>query len=273
MSSSTQNNQVATWILGGIIILALVLMVSGGLMMLSDSDQTAAGAFDDSVEPVTYLQVSPTPMSVSGAMMLNTPTAVDWSAFMPTPENIIGYTAVEKFGTVAMGSEHPQVTIIEYGAYGCTSCRKVHQDGVLANLMARYGDDVRYVFVAWPVQHNNDPLATEAVLCAMDQGKLTFWAYHNALLDLSQIEFNTYDNIGRFADLAEQVSTQVEMNVETFELCLLEGNYREFVYNLTNMGWRIGLRGTPTFFVNGKMTSSMYVPAMVDDLLSDEDDN
>ncbi len=270
MSSSSQNNQVATWTLGGIIIVALILMLAGGIMILSDSDQPAVRAFDDSGGAVTYLQVSPTPMPVSGAIMLNTPTVVDWSAFMPTPENIMAYNAVEKFGTVAMGSDHPQVTIIEYGAYGCTSCRKVHQDRVLAQLMARYDGQIRYVFVAWPVQHTNDPIATEAVLCAMDQGKLVFWAYHNALLDLSQSEFNEFDNTSRFAQLAQQVSTQVEMDVDTFEMCLLEGHYREFVYNLTNMGWRIGLRGTPTFFVNGKMTSSMYVPTMVDELLSGE---
>ena len=264
MSSSTQNNPVTLWVLGGIIIIALLLMISGGAMIMADSDETEARSLNDSSsEAQTYLQISPTPMPVSGAMMLNTLTPVDWSAFMPKPENITAYTAVELFGSVAMGSDTPLVTIIEYGAYGCTSCRKVHKDNTLQDLMANHGDRIRYVFVVWPVTHTNDPLATEAVLCAMDQGQTVFWAYHDALLNLSQAEFNAYDNASRFASLAEHISLQVEMNVEELEMCLLEGNHREFVYGLTDMGFRIGLRGTPTFFINGRMTSSMYVTTMV----------
>lgn len=271
MSSSTQNNAVSMWVLGGIITLALLLMALGGALILVDFDKSEATNFNNaSAGGETYLQTSPTPIPVSGAIMLDTPTPIDWSAFMPTPENINAYQAVEIFGSVAMGSNKPTVTIIEYGAYGCTSCRKVYQDHILQDLMAKYGDQMRYVFVAWPVQHTNDSLATEAVLCAMDQSKEVFWAYHNALLSLSQAEFNAYTDASQFASLAEHVSLDIEMDVEEFEVCLIEGNHREFVYNLTDMGFRIGLRGTPTFFVNGRMTSSMYLTTMVDELLADD---
>lgn len=272
MSSSTQNNAVTIWVLGGIIIVALLLMASGGALIMADSDETDDANFEETSSVIvaqSYPKSTYTPVSEAGPIMLEPSTPVDWTEYMPTPSNVNAYTAVELFGSMAMGSDAPVVTILEYGAYGCVSCRKVHNDRTIQDLLENYGTQIRYVFVVWPVQHTNDPLATEASLCAMDQGEEVYWAYHNALLDLSQAEFNAYNNSSRFASLAEhvQMKIDIEMDIETFEMCLLEGDYREFVYDLVDMGWRINLRGTPTFFINGQMTSSMYVTHIVDEIL------
>jgi len=150
----------------------------------------------------------------------------------------------------ALGSPDAVVTIMEYGTYGCQICRQVHRNGMIEKLLAEFPDDIRFVYVSWPIYHPNDELATEAVFCAQDQGKEEFWLYHNALFDLSLSDYNNLDQPSGHMALAERIN----IDADALAACLTAGKFREAVYELATQGYELALPGTPTFFVNGRLT-------------------
>lgn len=166
----------------------------------------------------------------------------------------------------ALGATNASVTIIEYGTYGCQICRQVHQQGLIERLLADFPNDVAYIYVSWPIYHPNDELATEAVFCAQDQGKDSFWIYHDALFDLSVADYNGYDQASDYVALAEQV----DVDGAALGVCLESGKFREAVYELAEYGYELGLPGTPAFFVNGKLTRSYNLETAVRGILVTE---
>jgi protein-disulfide isomerase len=72
------------------------------------------------------------------------------------------------------------VTLVEYGDFECPYCGQAEQ--VIRELLASFGDDVRYVWRHLPLNdvHPSAQLAAEASEAAAAQGK--FWEMHDLLL-------------------------------------------------------------------------------------------
>jgi len=166
----------------------------------------------------------------------------------------------------ALGSPDAGVTIIEYGTYGCQICRQVHQNGMVEKLLVDYPDDIRFIYVNWPIYHPNDELATEAVFCAQDQGNDKFWLYHNALFELSLSDYNDLDQPSDHVSLAEQS----DIDADALAICLAGGKFREYVYELAIRGYELALPGTPTFIVNGTPTRAFGLEAAVLALINEQ---
>ena len=76
------------------------------------------------------------------------------------------------------------------------------------------------------------------------QGK--FWAYHDAL-------FANAPKAG-----PEQLKTyaqEVGLDVAAFEQCVNSGTYQAAVQSDVEEGARVGVTGTPAFFINGRLVS------------------
>lgn len=89
-------------------------------------------------------------------------------------------------------------------------------------------------------------LAAEAASCANEQGK--FWPYHDKLFSEQAGENRgvfSKDNLRRFA-------SDLGLNAATFNACLDSGRYATAIKDETAAGQRLGVRATPTFFVNGR---------------------
>jgi protein-disulfide isomerase len=260
---TSRQHDISNLIFGFLIVLALSLMSMGGLALFGNTQSSQAiplGGRDPKLPMDTLAQQSIGPNS--GKISYETP--IPWSEFVPKINGELSARALERFGKVAIGPSNATITLIEYGAYGCTSCRKVHEKEIVEKLLATYPDDIRYVFVAWPVLHANDKLAAEAVLCALDQGSQVFWDYHNALLTMTNDQFNRYDNYSRYTTLAEHIEN---IDVGTFDTCVIDGTHREFVFDLTDAGFEMNLRGTPTFFVNGEVVAVYDLESKVMEIL------
>jgi len=161
-----------------------------------------------------------------------------------------------------LGQAEAPVEIIEYGAYGCHSCRQVHQSGVLRQALEQYEGEVRFVFRNYPViSPNNDPLAAEAAQCALDQGDEAFWAYHEALFDLSDAAYAQHDTNAEFVKMAEVAG----IDAKALEVCLEEHTHDATVSHWRNLADDLNLLGTPTFFVNGRRLND---PSQLDEFIS-----
>ena len=86
--------------------------------------------------------------------------------------------------------------------------------------------------------------AHEAARCANEQAK--FWAYHDKL----------YENAPRAApEHLRAYARDVGLNLPAFEQCLASGKYRAAVQKDVEEGQRLGVTGTPSFFINGRQVT------------------
>jgi len=142
----------------------------------------------------------------------------------------------------SIGPSTARVTIVEYGDFGCPTCRAWIRAGVQKELLATYGDKIRFVWKDFPIITAESPKAAEAGQCAFDQGK--FWQYHDLLYEkapaLSISDLKNY-------------AAQLGLNTAAFDHCLDSGQDAEKVQkNLDEARKQYAFPGTPSFLVAGK---------------------
>jgi protein-disulfide isomerase len=144
-------------------------------------------------------------------------------------------------GAPFRGSATALVTIVEFSDFHCPFCRQVGP--VVAQVLSRYGDKVKLVHRDFPLDslHPQARQAAEAARCAGDQGK--FWQYHDRLLVRA--------SNGSTAELRATASA-VGLDMVAFDRCASSRTYREAVQHDVDEGTRLGVTGTPTFFINGR---------------------
>jgi len=143
-------------------------------------------------------------------------------------------------GAPFKGAETAPVTIVTFEDFNCSFCQQAQ--ATLAQLLARYGGQVRLVHRDFPIDRlHPTALAHEAARCADHQGK--FWAYHEALY--ASTRKSTSEELKAHAEA-------VGLDVGAFERCLTSGTHRAEVLQDVNEGSRVGVKATPTFFINGR---------------------
>jgi protein-disulfide isomerase len=176
--------------------------------------------------------VNPTEMASRPAP---SPIAVQ-AAAGPTPAPIAPTEAV-----LILGDSDAPVTIVEFSDYQCPFCASHFQE-TWPRLKAEFVDTgrVRYVFKDFPLTsiHPQATKAHEAARCAGEQG--AYWAMHDHLF-AGQAEWARNPN--HAADLG--------LDATAFDACLDGGRWTESVNADLAEGVRLGIRGTPSFFIDG----------------------
>jgi protein-disulfide isomerase len=140
---------------------------------------------------------------------------------------------------------------VEYGAYGCHSCRLLHEDGVIEEIIAQYGEQVKFVFRNFPFLAPHDPVAAEAAQCAFDQGNQAFWALHNAIFDLTDFEYANTTTPEQYVELGRSVG----LDADALDACLTASTHEITMIAWAQHGQEIGVIATPTFFLNGEFVT------------------
>ena len=141
----------------------------------------------------------------------------------------------------SVGPTTAPVTIVEYGDFECPICKE--SVAILEQLRTLYPEQVRVVYRDFPLAaHPRARSAAEAAQCAYEQGE--FWAYHDAL-------FAHAPDLPNYVELAERL----HLDTQTFNNCLTSAAPKAAVSKDLHEAERLGLSGTPTFFVNGRYMS------------------
>jgi protein-disulfide isomerase len=139
----------------------------------------------------------------------------------------------------ALGPETAPVTIVEYADFGCPACWEWYQLGILDQLRAKYGDQIRFVWRDFPVITLLSPKAAEAGQCAHEQGK--FWEFHDLV----------YDRDGAIeSSNLEVYAAEIGLDMDQFNECVTSRRYRDRVNAEQQESFDRGLKGAPAFFVN-----------------------
>jgi protein-disulfide isomerase len=139
------------------------------------------------------------------------------------------------------GNEKAKITIIEFSDYQCPFCERWHQE-VWPQIKNAYGNKIRLVYRDFPLYglHPEAEPAAEAANCAGEQKR--YFDFHDLLLS-GQKELG--------ADTYLAYAQSLNLNTDNFKKCLDDHRYQKEVKADYDFASELGVRSTPTFFVNG----------------------
>jgi protein-disulfide isomerase len=175
------------------------------------------------------------------------------------PPGALVRVEVPTAGAPARGPAGALVSVVAFSDFHCPFCKRAN--ATLDQLRARYGDRIRQVFRDFPMDqlHPHARRAHEAARCAHEQGQ--FWAYHDVLFD--QAPRAGPDDLRDYA-------RQVGLDLPAFEACVAGGRHGATVRREVEEGVRLGVQGTPTFFVNGRLITGAQPLEVFIQVIEDE---
>lgn len=156
----------------------------------------------------------------------------------------------------AKGNLESAVSVVEFYDPECEACKAFHP--VVADLMERYGNKIK--FVARPMAlHGSSEMAIRLTYAAGKQGK--FWEMYNLLFE-KQDEWGhkQYPPLDLFMKYAGNVgidATKARTDMDLPEIKEMMG------LDMADANM-LGVRGTPTFFVNGKPLETLSMQGLYD---------
>jgi protein-disulfide isomerase len=143
-------------------------------------------------------------------------------------------------GFPSLGPENAPITIVEFSDYQCPFCRRWHEE-VYEQLLSAYPGKIRMVYRNLPLTsiHPDAMGAAEAAMCAGEQD--AYWPFHNKLFTSDSLTQPTF----------LQYAQELSLNVDQFKTCITNEKYKEAIQADSDFAINMGIRSTPTFFING----------------------
>ena len=147
----------------------------------------------------------------------------------------------------AQGPLNAPVQIIEYSDFQCPACQKAQTD--LFQLMGQYAGKIRLIYQHFPLDgHRWSPLAHHCAECAARQDR--FWVFHDRLYAEQSIWSNSKEEpLETFLKYAKEGG----LDLDQFARCLVDQTVDRRIDQEKKAGLGLGVKSTPSFFVNGKM--------------------
>ncbi|MCP4696539.1 MAG: thioredoxin domain-containing protein [Gammaproteobacteria bacterium] len=165
---------------------------------------------------------------------------------------IAPYVEIDTKGFPAKGSAKPKVTFVEFADYRCPHCK--HASEALKSLAERYHDEIRVVYMDFPVLRGAvSRIVAEGGVCADKQGK--FWAYH----DMAYARQEKLNNKSPFS-----IAASLGLDEKAFKRCLDSPEPGAKTARSKKEGARLGISSTPTIYANGRR---LHLQNMKRDLL------
>lgn len=173
----------------------------------------------------------------------------DQGSSAPPPEAVLiqpRSSGLQLAGDPARGLDSARVTIVEFSDFQCPFCARAAQEEV--TLAKWFPSDVRFIYKQFPLdQHSEAEFGAEASLAAQAQGR--FWEMHDRMY-------------GGFPDLSRRTvlryADDIGLDMGQFTADLDSHRFRARVLDEEQQGERIGVGGTPTFFINGKRYNGAF---------------
>lgn len=149
-------------------------------------------------------------------------------------------------GAPVKGDPKAPITIVEYGDFECPVCRNFHD--AVRGMLPNY-PQVKLIFKDFPIDQIHPWARTAAIAgrCAYQQDHASFWKMYDLIYDNQDLisATNAYDKMMEFAGRAG-------LNQEMFKACLSSPQATAEVDASIENGKLVGVRSTPTVFVNGR---------------------
>ena len=138
------------------------------------------------------------------------------------------------------GPKDAPVTVVVFTEFQCPFSKR--GKATMEQLMEKYPDQVKLVFKHFPLGfHKQAMVAAEASMAAGAQGK--FWEMYDKSFD-NQKQLSI-DNLKSYAK-------ELNLDMKIFNADLESHRFKKVIEEDMKIARGLGVRGTPTFFINGK---------------------
>jgi protein-disulfide isomerase len=165
---------------------------------------------------------------------------------------------VNTVGSPSLGPKEAPVEIAEFADFQCPYCKGA--ETALGQVRNKYGSKVRLVYMDFPLSfHSHSLEASMAARCAGEQDK--FWPYHDVLFaDQSKLDPGSL----------KTDAAKIGLDTKRFNTCFDSKKYQTAVISDRDQGMKLGLTGTPTFFLNGHELSGAQSAPTLSSVIDEE---
>ena len=155
----------------------------------------------------------------------------------------------------ALGPADAPVTLEEFGDFECPPCGLLHPE--LKTIEHEYGARVRIIFREFPLvpAHQHALVAARAAEAAGLQGK--FWEMHDLIYETQRAWHDVFDVRPIFEGYAQRIG----LNVERFKRDIGSEAVERRIFLDGKRAHSLGVKGTPTVFLNGREVPFDSLPA------------
>jgi protein-disulfide isomerase len=141
--------------------------------------------------------------------------------------------------TPVRGPVTAPVKLIEFADYECPYCQQIQP--TLDRLESEFKGRLAFAYKDLPLpMHAHAEKAAEASQCAALQGK--YWEYHDFLAKTRALEMPQL----------KAGAGQLGLETAAFDKCLDSGERADAIKSTQEEAQKLGLQGTPSFFLNGR---------------------
>ncbi len=216
-----------------IVIVVYALGIVSGYVLRGQESVSLVNSLVDAIPTAAIASVAPT--QVSSAQQQSNQQS------LAAPQEVRRYD-VPLDDDPRFGPADAPITIVEFSDFECPYCTRFHQE-TLGPLIEKYGDQIQFVYRDLPLVniHSEAFPAAIAANCAGEQA--SYWDYHNMLFNggPSVLGMQTYLTY----------ATQLNLDLDDFQECLDSGRWDAEIQADLDFAINLGVRSTPTFFING----------------------
>lgn len=143
-----------------------------------------------------------------------------------------------------LGPNDAKITLVEFADFECEACAAAHP--ILQKILKEYDGKIQFVFRNFP-NHFNSMLAAKSAEAAGEEGK--FWEMHDKLLE-NQLEWG--EKKVPVTEAFIKYAKEIRLNVPSFTTLISSTTFEEKILRDRKDGVSLGVRATPTFYLNGK---------------------
>lgn len=145
------------------------------------------------------------------------------------------------------GNPKAPIRIVEYTDFQCPAC--ANGAAYLKEFLTKHPEKIYVQYQPYPMteMHQQAMALSIAAQCAAEQNR--FWPFHDRLFEKASFFKQTMRLQGSLLDMARELG----LDTAKFEQCLKDPDTELGVYGEKDKGKALGVKATPTYFVNGKM--------------------
>jgi protein-disulfide isomerase len=154
-----------------------------------------------------------------------------------------------------LGPANAPAQLEEFGDFECPPCGLLHP--ILEEMHKEFGDQLRIIFREFPLvpTHQHALAAASAAEAAGLQGK--FWEMHDLIYENQKAWHEAFDVRPIFEGYAKQIG----LNIERYKVDVNSSAVAERIFQDGKRGHSLGVKGTPTVFLNGREVPFESLPA------------
>ncbi|MFN3605291.1 MAG: DsbA family protein [Leptonema sp. (in: bacteria)] len=164
------------------------------------------------------------------------------------------------------GNPEGKIVIVEFSDFECPFC--LRSQDTIKQILNKYGTKVKWVFKDFPLDfHQNAKAAHIAANCVHQLKPDQFWNFYDIIFHPNRNKevFNK--------EFLRANAIKLGVSATNYDSCFSDPKTWEKIQKNIEEGMRVGVTGTPAFFINGRKISGAQPFAVFEEIILEEFSN